>query len=53
MKKKVSILGAGIIGLCSGYHLLKKGHEVTFLIKTNQVAEPLSEMQDLFLIMEQ
>ena len=33
MKKKVSILGAGIIGLCSGYHLLKKGHEVTFFDK--------------------
>ena len=33
MKKKVSIIGAGIVGLCSGYHLLKKGHEVTFFDK--------------------
>ena len=30
MKKKIAILGSGIIGLCSGYHLLKKGHAVTF-----------------------
>ena len=30
MKKKIAILGAGIVGLCSGYHLLKKGHQVTF-----------------------
>ena len=30
MNKKISILGSGIIGLCSGYHLLKKGYEVTF-----------------------
>ena len=30
MSKKISILGSGIIGLCSGYHLLKKGYEVTF-----------------------
>ena len=30
MKKKISVLGTGIIGLCSGYYLLKKGYEVTF-----------------------
>ena len=30
MKKKISVLGTGIVGLCSGYHLLKKGYEVTF-----------------------
>ena len=30
MKKNIAIVGAGIVGLCSGYHLLKKGHQVTF-----------------------
>jgi len=30
MSKKISVLGSGIIGLCAGYHLLKKGYEVTF-----------------------
>ncbi|UII26193.1 FAD-dependent oxidoreductase [Fulvivirga maritima] len=28
MKKKVAIVGAGMIGLCSAYYLRKKGHEV-------------------------
>ena len=31
MSKNISILGSGIIGLCAGYHLLKKGYKVTVL----------------------
>src|SRR6266536_1900033 len=29
--KKVIIAGAGIAGLCCGYELMKRGHEVTIL----------------------
>ena len=37
MKKKIVIIGAGIGGLTAGYELLKKGNEVTFLEKENQI----------------
>ena len=30
MNKNIAILGSGIVGLCSGYHLLKKGNKVIF-----------------------
>lgn len=30
-KKKVIVAGAGIAGLCTGYELMKRGHEVTVL----------------------
>ncbi len=30
-KKKIIVAGAGITGLCCGYELMKKGHEVTIL----------------------
>ena len=29
--KKVIVAGAGITGLCCGYELMKKGHDVTIL----------------------
>ena len=35
MSKNISILGSGIIGLCAGYHLLKKGYKVTFFDKND------------------
>jgi len=31
VKKKVIVAGAGITGLCCGYELMKKGHDVTVL----------------------
>ncbi|RZS99719.1 NAD(P)/FAD-dependent oxidoreductase [Aquimarina brevivitae] len=31
MKKKINIIGGGIIGLCSAYYLHKEGHEVTVI----------------------
>jgi D-amino-acid dehydrogenase len=30
-KKKIVIVGAGIIGLCSAYYLIQEGHQVTIL----------------------
>ncbi|MFD0963126.1 NAD(P)/FAD-dependent oxidoreductase [Pseudofulvibacter geojedonensis] len=35
MSKKVSIIGGGIIGLCSAYYLAKEGLEVTVFDKTD------------------
>ena len=35
MSKKVSIIGGGIIGLCSAYYLLKDGHQVQIIDKSN------------------
>ena len=34
MKKEVVIIGGGIIGLCSAYFLLKEGHKVTVIDKS-------------------
>ena len=35
MSKKIVIIGGGIVGLCSAYYLLKEGHEVTIIDKSN------------------
>jgi len=35
MKKEVVIIGGGIIGLCSAYFLLKEGHKVTVIDKSD------------------
>lgn len=35
MSKEVVIIGGGIIGLCSAYYLLKEGHQVTIIDKSN------------------
>jgi D-amino-acid dehydrogenase len=35
LKKKVVIIGGGIIGLCSAYYLQKEGHEVTVIDKSD------------------
>ena len=35
MKKEVIIIGGGIIGLCSAYYLLKEGHQVTIIDKSD------------------
>ena len=35
MKKKVIIIGGGIIGLCSAYYLIKEGHQVSIIDKSN------------------
>lgn len=32
--KKVAIIGGGIIGLCSAYYLIKEGHDVTVIDKS-------------------
>ena len=37
MKKKVGVIGAGIMGLTCGYELLKRGFEVTIFEKDNRV----------------
>jgi len=35
MSKKIVIIGGGIIGLCSAYYLLKDGHDVTIIDKSD------------------
>lgn len=35
MSKKVIVIGAGIIGLCTAYYLEKEGHEVVVIDKSN------------------
>lgn len=35
MSKKVIVVGGGVIGLCSAYYLLKEGHQVTVLDKSD------------------
>ena len=35
MSKKITIIGGGIIGLCSAYYLQKEGHKVTVLDQSN------------------
>jgi D-amino-acid dehydrogenase len=35
MSKKIIIIGGGIIGLCSAYYLLKEGHDVTIIDKSD------------------
>ncbi len=35
MSKKVVIIGGGIVGLCSAYYLMKEGHEVTVVDKSD------------------
>ncbi|SDB65332.1 D-amino-acid dehydrogenase [Flavobacteriaceae bacterium MAR_2010_188] len=35
MSKKIVIIGGGIIGLCSAYHLSKAGHEVVVVDQSN------------------
>ncbi|WP_159947018.1 NAD(P)/FAD-dependent oxidoreductase [Polaribacter septentrionalilitoris] len=35
MSKEVVIIGGGIIGLCSAYYLLKEGHKVTVIDKSD------------------
>jgi D-amino-acid dehydrogenase len=35
LKKKVVVIGGGIIGLCSAYYLQKEGHEVTVIDKSD------------------
>ena len=38
---KVTIIGGGVIGLCSAYHLQKAGHEVT-VIERNDMTDGCS-----------
>ena len=35
MAKQVVVIGGGIIGLCSAYFLLKEGHQVTVIDKSD------------------
>ena len=35
MKKKIVIIGGGIIGLCTAYYLNEKGHNVTIVDKSD------------------
>ena len=35
MSKKVTVIGGGIIGLCSAYYLHKEGHQVTIIDQSN------------------
>jgi D-amino-acid dehydrogenase len=35
MKKKIVVIGGGIVGLCSAYYLQKGGHEVTVIDKSD------------------
>lgn len=41
MKKKVIIIGGGVIGLCTAYYLTKEGHEVT-IVERDTVLEGCS-----------
>ena len=38
MDKEVVIIGGGIIGLCSAYYMLEKGHKVTILDKSDMTS---------------
>ena len=38
MAKEVVIIGGGIIGLCSAYYMLEKGHKVTILDKSDMTS---------------
>ena len=35
MSKNVAIIGGGVVGLCSAYFLIKDGHNVTIIDKSN------------------
>ena len=38
MAKEVVIIGGGIIGLCSAYYMLEKGHKVTIIDKSDMTS---------------
>ena len=38
MSKRIVVVGGGIVGLCSAYYLLKEGHHITVIDKSNMDA---------------